>query len=86
MTQGREKGLRPIRKLSLYGNPLVEKHGDSSQQVEHEHDTDSNQHNAGADFNQANVLTEPLESAQKLVEEKAREQERNSQPQGIDRK
>ena len=75
-----------ITQLSSDGNPLVEKHGDFPQHIEHEHDTNSNQHDSGNDFNLTDVLTEPLERGQKLVKEEALEQERDTQPLGIDSK
>ena len=61
-----------IDELSTYGNPLVEEHSDFSQQIEHEHDTDSDQHHTGEDFDRTDVLTEPLKRGQELVKEEAR--------------
>ena len=73
-----------MTKSSSNGNPLVQKHSDRPEQTKQEHDTNHHQHNSGTDFNEANVLTEPFESGQELVKEEAREQERYTQPQGID--
>ena len=42
-----------------------------SQQVEHEHESDSDQHDTGTDFNQADVLSEALERSQKPMKKQA---------------
>lgn len=55
--------------LPLNGDPLVEKHGEFTHKVEHEHDANGHQHHPGPDLDQADILAEALKGHQKLMKQ-----------------
>lgn len=48
---------------------LVEENRQFPHHVEHQHDSDCHQEHPGADFNDTDILAEPVESDQEMVEE-----------------
>lgn len=71
---------------TLNRNPLVENHGETTHQVEHKHDANSNQHHTRDNFNEPYVLAEAFKGNQKMMKKKSGEEKRYPQTKGINGK